>query len=454
MSTTPERRTPDDEDLVERVRAAQTAVEVPPTLDPDALAHRAVRRVRARRRVVAASGSAVAVAALVAVAAILPGALSRGSAPAPALAAAPARTTAPASEGPAPAPAAPPQEPARYLPVGDGELPALPGVEHGVVGTHHGDYTVQGGLTYTLPPGVWEVEGEAFGEPASVRWKGPEHWALQGSEIPADAVPPPMVDSGATVSIDVDPGAASWVVPARDSGAWTVEVPGSDFVVVTRGPSDDPDLARWEARVRYGGTGWTIRLDFTDDAVGDELARNFLGNLWFEAEGAPEWFSPTYTYPEIGPLTTGTPAGWQTATTGTLSYAVPPGWTVADVEGNYGPGVEWTGPFATNPGPIRDGSSPDVHWNMFVQRGGSGARAFDYSGEEWHGQRIEVPGADFAELLLSQGPFWADDGMSELSADVRVHGADGGENLMLMISLPGDDAGLETLRGILGSLRF
>ncbi len=119
-----------------------------------------------------------------------------------------------------------------------------------------------------------------------------------------------------------------------------------------------------------------------------------------------------HTYPEIGPLTTGTPAGWQTATTGTLSYAVPPGWTVADVEGNYGPGVEWTGPFATNPGPTQDGSSPDVHWNMFVQRGGSGARAFDYSGEGWHGQRIEVPGADFAELLLSQGPFWADDGMS------------------------------------------
>lgn len=44
MSTTPERRTPDDEDLVEQVRAAQTAVEIPPTLDPDALAHREIGR--------------------------------------------------------------------------------------------------------------------------------------------------------------------------------------------------------------------------------------------------------------------------------------------------------------------------------------------------------------------------------------------------------------------------
>ncbi len=450
MSTPPECVTADDDDLVEQVRAAQSAVDVPSTLDPDALAHRAVRRVRARRNAFAAGGSTLVVGALVAVAALLPGTLPRGTDPA--LGAGPAQASTPAPQVATSEPA--PDATLRYLPVGDGELPELPGVEHGVVETSHSEYTVQGGLVYTVPPGGWSVRGTAFDDPASVVWEVRKGWAAEGSDIPAGAGAPPMTGSGATVTIDVDPDAASWSVPARDSGAWTVEIPGADHVTVTRGPSEEPGLARWEAKIRYAGTGWTVALDFTDDEVGDELARNFLGNLWFEPEGEPEWFSPTYTYPEVGPLTAGVPDGWQTATTGSLTYAVPPGWTVAEVEGNYGPGVEWTGPFVTTFGPIHDGTFTDVHWNVFVQRGSTGAREFDYAGEAWHGQRIEVPGADFAEVLPAEGPFYADEGTTSLSADVRLHGANGGENVMLMIGLPGGEEGLETLRGILGSLQF
>lgn len=452
MSATPEPVAVEETEVVARVRAAQDAVEVPATLDPDALAHRAVRRVRVRRTALAAGGSTAVVGVLAAAVALLPGVLPRGSDLA--LTVPPAQSAAPApvepTADPVPDPTTEqPEQPLRYLPVGDGELPELPGVEHGIAETHHSDYTMQGGLTYTLPPGGWEVDGEAFGEPASVTWMSPEGWNAPGSDTPADAVPPPMNDSGAVLTIDVDPGAASWTAPARDSGAWTVEIPGADFVAVTRGPSDDPGLARWEAHVRHGGTGtgWTVVLEFTDDEVGDELARAFLGNLWFEPDGAPEWFSPTYTYPEVGIVVPGVPAGWQPVSTEDLGYAVPPGWTSRDVEGNFGPGVEWSGP------PV-DGAPSDVRWNMFVQVGGRGTSSFSTAADQFHPQTIVVPGADFAQVLTSQGPHWVVDTVPALSADVQLHGEDGGPDVLVSITLPGDEAGLETLRGVLGSLQF
>jgi hypothetical protein len=344
----------------------------------------------------------------------------------------------------------------RFLPVGDGELPVLPGVEHGVVEASHSEYDMQGVLVYTLPPGAWSIGGdEPLGRhPSEAVWHVSDIVSEpEGAVYPDDWEPSPMAGSGATISLAAAPDPLSWRAPARDSGAWTVDVPGADFVVVTRGAADAPGLARWEALVRRGELGWTVRLDFTDDATGDELARNFFGNLWFWADGEPDWFEPTFSAREIESDTAGTPPGWQETSTKELTYALPAGWTGEEMTDPLLPGVTWEGDVATTGFELADGTLEDVRWSVIVEIGYKGGFQWDAGAPGW--QELDVPGADVARVRTTAGPFYADQEVRALSSEIQVHQAAApGRNLALTVSLPDDAEGEAILRGLLGSLRF
>ncbi|PZR52910.1 hypothetical protein DNL40_09640 [Xylanimonas oleitrophica] len=450
--------------VVVLLRSAVDGVEHPPAPDGAALAHSAVRRVRARRALLTAGVGTAAATAVVVTTALTgpwdapPGPVASAPAtPAAPAASAPAASAAPAQEEPAPEPT--------YLPVGDGELPLLPGVEHGAVDLEHSEYRIEGGLVYTMPRGGrWVLRDvdtvDASSTPPSMVWdvSTQTEWA-QGAAYPEEEFEAtPMAGSKATIRLDVAADAASWQVPDRDSGAWTVDVPGADLVVVTRGPAEEPGLARWDAQVRRGDSGWTIRMDFTDDEVGDRVAAEFLGNLWFQDDGPPEWFVPTHEFPVVDGIVHGVPEGWQEVSLGEVTLAVPAGWTYSDRTDEYQRHSLWEGDVATSGFRLSDGTTEDVRWSVLVSLATRGPSNDVPGVPVWLGpqpQTLQVPGADFAEADTTLGPFYADRSVRSYWTTIELHQAGPkGRNASVYISVPADEEGLEILRGVMGSVRF
>ena len=456
------------DDVVVLLRSAADGGTVPPAPDGANLARRAVRRVRTRRAVLGGTAGMVAAGVLVVALQVGPFRVSDtihvgDAAPSPSASA--SATPEPSPSGPyTPSPSASPSpDPeVRYLPVAGGELPELPGFAHGVVEISHSEYTLQGGLQYTLPPGGWALRSveEVWShgeEPPEMVWDVSDITSEPpGALYPDGWQPDPMAGSKATIELRVADDAASWQVPARDSGAWTAEVPGADLVVITRSVSDRPGLARWDVQVRRDDTGWTARLDFTDDEVGDQLATAFVGNLMFPADGEPEWFDPTYVNLAVDGIVPGTPQGWQEVTNGPLTFAVPADWAPANPGESDSVAVQLEGAVASTGFEIADGSKVDLHWRVLAQDFGRGGNVFsDEAG--CCGivvQHVDIAGSDFATAQTTLGPFWGDASVRAYSTDVSIHKANRGNILTMTIEVPGDEQGLVLLRQLLGSLRL
>ncbi|WP_165350413.1 hypothetical protein [Xylanimonas protaetiae] len=428
------------------------------------MARAAVRRVRARRAVLGTTGvlatGALALTLTLAPWVGRPGPVGPGTDATTSASPTASASTDPAPTGVAGTPSSADPAP-RHLPTGGSELPELPGLRHGAVPVSHSEYHLRGGLTYTLPPGGWEI---VAGDGSDASFLDGSTWDVSpitqeppGAVYPDDWTPAPMAGSGARIDAYPAEDAVSWQVPARDSGAWTADVPGADLVVVTRGPSQAPGREVWTVRVRAGDAGWLFTLDFTADDVGAGLAADFVGNLWVAVDDrAPAWFEPTYEDVTLDGLAHGvTPAGWREVTAGDLTFAVPAGWTGGPTEPGEGSlaeeVVQLDGPVAAAGFQVADGSTVDLHWRVLAQYWGKGGSLWD---ADPRAQALDVPGADLAQATSSAGPFWGDETISSYGSTIVVHAAHRGGRLSLTIDVPHDDAGLATLRGIVGSMRF
>lgn len=249
--------------LVDRLRDAAAHVDVP-DLDADAMAGRAVRTVRRRRS--AAVG--VAAVAVVVVAVLAPNLGERLREP---------LTTFPAEVTPSPVPSAGTADDV----LTDG-LPRVAGVETGVPDGWQKHELA--GLVYALP-GTWEPHGD----PARTQTRY-RAW-ISG---PDDAVAP---GTPADVHVSVAAGYATWGAPddayldqaarAGDATVETADVPGADYVVVTRMPFvvDGTPGVQLQVQVREaGGVGYDVMLSVPDTPRGEELVRGFLGSLSFAGD--------------------------------------------------------------------------------------------------------------------------------------------------------------------------
>lgn len=246
--------------FLDRLHDVVGTVDVP-ELDPDAMADRAVRTVRARR--MAAGGALVAV--VVAVVVLLPSVADRlDGAPLP---------------GPAATPTATPLGPE---PPGEVLTAALPRVEGVVPGVPDGWEPQEiAGLTYAMPPSWTPDPDPARSGPRYQRWVGGEEDALGAAE-------PAMLE------VSFAAGYATWEVPddayvAEAKRTWdatveTVDVTGADYVLVERQPfsSDGASAVQVQVALRESdGPGYTLLFWVPDSPRGEELVRGFLGSLGF-----------------------------------------------------------------------------------------------------------------------------------------------------------------------------
>lgn len=438
---------------------ARMAGDIVPAVDGGAMAGRAIRREKQRRVVVTA---AACVAAMVAVSAAIgaAGTVSADRRPLPAAPSA-SSTTDPASPTPTRAVADgttiddPRTEPLRVARTGDGELPVMPGVRHGVTGEGGAQPYIFGGLWYEVPPGGWEAVGD-------VTAGGAIGWLRPSAALPGGTLTTSIDDVVADIELRNVTDVAGWTVPPRDSGAMTLPIEGADLVVIEPGDvvTEQRDGRRVEVRpvttrIGSGSEGWIIETRFPADAAGDTMLRDFLGNLWLKDFGEPEWYDPMYTYPEIGPVEHAVPAGWTPATTGGLSYAYPGDWSPRENDGStFGETVEIVSDEVVVVEPAF--ADPEVRWNGYVESGDPGANFWPgIVDEDLPGtSRIDVPGADYAVLNLSEGPHHADENLRALSVELSMHQAGDGNHAHLTMTLPPGKEGTDLLRRFLGTLSY
>ncbi|WP_369370287.1 hypothetical protein AB1046_16005 [Promicromonospora sp. Populi] len=431
-----------DAAIVAGLRAAGATIEPPQSLDATAMAVRAVRNVRRRRVVVAATtalaGLVLAGAGIGAAGAIyadqqvpLPGADKSSEEPSP------------TSELPAPAPSEALEDaPTEYLETGGGTLPVLPGVERGVVESGEQSPYILGGLWYEVPPGGWSAVGDVNAGGVA-GWLDPER--PDALSLGADRT---IDDMDATIELRNVFDVAGWTAPARDSGATTLDIEGADLVVIEQ-HEDEGKIRPVTITLRSGDEGWIIETRFTADAAGDTMLRNFVGNLWLRDAGEPDWYQPAFSYPTLAAIEQGVPAGWVRTEHNGLKFAVPPGWTAEETEGEFSPGVEWTGPTITHADP---GVDPEWSERVYIQGGLPGNNWWSQNMVAPQSQLIDVPGADYAEVLPTV--YNADGEADYYWVDIYLHQEDQGENLFLVVEFDGTEQGLQDLHTFLGTLDF
>jgi hypothetical protein len=459
-----------DAAMMAGLRAAGSAIEPPISLDPTTMAVRAVRNVRRRGVVVAATASVAALAltgaGIGAVGAIyadrqepLPGTVKTTAES--------ARASAPASASPSPSPSgAPDAGPTEYLETGGGTLPVLPAVERGVVeGDGHHPY-ILGGLWYEVPPGGWSAVGDVNAGGVA-GFLEPEHpMAMSFDPDPLDMS---IDDLDATLELRNVTDVADWTVPAKDSGATTLDIEGADLVVIEQHRKDGK-VRPATIRIRSGAEGWIIETRFSADAAGDTMLRNFVGNLWLKDAGEPDWYKPQFEHPTLAKIERGIPVGWQKTEHNDLTFGVPEDWTSAPTEGQFSPGVEWTGTTVTHVEPGIDAATLEL-WTdaseeekeraaeemtsferVYVQGGKPGGNWWSQTMSAPESQLIDVPGADYAEVQLTLNN--VDGEPDYYSASIYLHQEGQGENLFLVVDLDGGKQGWQDLHTFLGTLDF
>ncbi|MEU4360978.1 hypothetical protein [Promicromonospora sp. NPDC023987] len=458
-----------DAALVAGMRAAGSTIEPPGSLDAVAMATRAVRNVR-RRRIVVAATAGVAVLALTGAGIGAAGAIyADQQAPLPGT----DRTSvesAPASDAPSatPSPSASPSgepgaAPTEFLKTGGGTLPVLPGVERGVVENGgHAPY-ILGGLWYEVPPGGWIAVGDVNAGGVA-GWLDPEHPEADGLGETGT-----IDDMDATIELRNVFDVGGWTVPEKDSGATTLDVEGADLVVIEQHEREG-DIRPATITLRSGDEGWVIETRFAANEQGETMLRNFVGNLWLKDAGEPDWYQPAFSTPVLDAIEHRVPDDWARTEHNGLRFAVPKGWTDKETEGEFSPGVEWTGPTIAHVEPgvdaealerwvdaseeekaraAEDTESPE---RVYVQGGEPGGLWWTRSADAPQSQMIEVPGADYAEVLPT---VYNKDGAADYYwAQIYLHQEDRGENLFLVVEFDGTEQGLTDLHTFLGTLDF
>ncbi|RPF22756.1 hypothetical protein [Myceligenerans xiligouense] len=440
---------------------ARMAGDLTPAVDAGAMAGAAIRRERNRRVVLTVAGC---LAVLVAVSGAIGAAgtvYADRQQPLPASTV--TATTTPSSGAASASPSTGPSEdaepaaadaPVRYLRTGDGELPVMSGVKHGVTEGGGAPYLF-GGLWYEVPPGGWAAIGDVSAG-GKIGWARPDSQLALRSETTELSIDDVVADLELRNVVDV----SGWTVPDRDSGAMTLEIEGADLVVIEPYKVVDDGTGSKvrpvKTRIRSGAEGWVVETRFPADADGDKMLRDFLGNLWLKDSGEPEWYVPMFTYPELGQIEHAIPAGWTRAKTGGLSYAYPERWTAEPRdESTFGELVEFRSDevIAVEP----HFADPEVRWNGYVESGDPGANFwpgwFDPSLEGT--DEIEVPGADYAMVRVTEGPSLAgDEDLRSLSVDVRLHEEGDGNHSKVTLNFPGGAEGVELVRQVLGTLSY
>jgi hypothetical protein len=458
-----------DAAMMAGLRAAGSAIEPPPSLDPTAMAVRAVRTVR-RRRMVAAATAGVAALVLTTAGIGAAGAMyADRQEPLPGTdkttaESAPAEDPDSTAPNPSPSPSVEPDVvPTEFLRTGDGTLPVLPGVERGVVPDGAHSPYILGGLWYEVPPGGWIAVGDVYAGGVA-GWLDPEHPEAGGLGENGT-----IDDMDATIELRNVTDVAGWTVPARNSGATTLDIEGADLVVIEEHEREGR-IRPATIRIRSGAEGWVIETRFAADAQGDEMLRNFLGNLWLKDAGEPDWYQPEFSKPVLAAIEHEVPADWIRTEHNGLKFAVPPGWTDKKTEGEFSPGVEWTGPNITHVDPgvdpetfdlwqgatrkEKEQAAEEIEWpeRVYVQGGKPGGNWWSQSMDAPQSQMIDVPGADYAEVLPTAHN--ADGETDYYWVDIYLHQEDQGENLFLVVEFDGTEQGLEDLHTFLGSLDF
>jgi hypothetical protein len=462
-----------DAALVADLRAAGSTIEPPGSLDPVVMATRAVRTVRRRRIVVAATAGVAALAltgaGIGAAGAIyaeqqepLPG-TDRTSVESATPSDSPSATPSPSTTASASTSGDPAGASSELLKTGGGTLPVLAGVERGVVEDGGHSPYILGGLWYEVPPGGWIAVGDVNAGGVA-GWLDPEHPEADGLGETGT-----IDDMDATIELRNVFDVADWTVPAKDSGATTLDIEGADLVVIEQHEKEG-DIRPATITLRSGDEGWVIDTRFAADEQGDAMLRNFVGNLWFKELGEPDWYQPEFSTPVLGAIERGVPADWVRAEHNGLKFALPTGWTDKATEGEFSPGVEWTGPTITHVEPGVDAEAlelwvdaseeekeraaedRDVPERVYIQGGKAGGNWWTQSMDAPQSQMIEVPGADYAEVLPT---VYNKDGAADYYwVDIYLHQADRGENLFLVVEFDGTEQGLKDLHTFLGTLDF
>lgn len=455
-----------DAALLAGMRATGSAIRPPADLDGAAMATRAVRTVR-RRRVVATATACVAAVVLAGAGIGAAGAFyADQQQPLPGT----VKTTAkgaPSDEPSSTHPAAdltdgPSDEPTEYLRTGDGTLPVLPGVEHGVVEGAGAAPYILGGLWYEVPAGGWIAVGDVNAGGVA-GWLAPDHPEADGLGETGT-----IDDMDATIELRNVFDVAGWTTPAKDSGATTIDIDGADLVVIERHEREGK-IRPATITVRSGDEGWIIDTRFAATEQGDKMLRDFVGNLWLKEAGEPDWYLPEFSAPVLDAIERGIPAGWVRTEHNGLTFGVPEGWTSAETDGEFSPGVEWTGPTvmyvepgldedtlnmwtdATAEEKARAAEDKDVFERVYVQGGKPGGVWWTPSGRPGS-KMIDVPGADYAEVIPTAHNVGGE--TDYYWVDLYVHQEDRGENLFLVVEFDGGEQGLRDLHTFLGTLDF
>jgi hypothetical protein len=450
-----------DAAMMAGLRAAGSAIEPPTSLDPTTMAVRNVRR----RRVVAAVTASVAALALTGAGIGAVGAIYADQQPLPGTVKTTSESTRasepPASASPSPSPSGEPDAaPAEYLETGGGTLPVLAGVERGAVGDDGNTPYILGGLWYSVPMSGWIAVGDVNAGGVA-GWLDPRHPEADGLGETGT-----IDDIDATIELRNVFDVAGWTVPAKDSGAMTLDIKGADLVVIEQHDKEG-DIRPVTIRLRSGDEGWVIETRFSANDEGDTLLRNFLGNLWLKDFGRPDWYQPEFANL---PLVQVVPADWVQTEHNGLRFAVPKGWVAKETEGESSPGVEWTGPTITHvePGVDLDALEPSTDFSeeqkaqaaadkelperVYVQGGKPGANWWSPNMDAPQSQMIDVPGADYAEILPTV--YYADGEPDYYWVQIYLHQKDQGENLFLVVEFDGTEQGLKDLHTFLGTLDF
>lgn len=434
-----------DATLLAGLREASSVIEPPTSLDPAEMARRAVRTVRRRRvatlvtvgfAVLAVTGAGIGVAGTVYVerSQTLPGA---------------DRVVAQPSD--------------QYLATGGGRLPVLDGVEHGVTESPGANPYILGGLWYEVPPGGWYAVGDVNAG-GQAGFLAPDDPRANGTGDD-DPLTMSIDDLDATLELRNVTDVAGWTAPAPDSGATTVAIDGADLVVVEQHERTGT-VRPATIRIRSGDEGWVIETRFAADEQGETMLRNFVGNLWLEDEGEPDWFAPQFEHPQLDPAGGGVPTGWTEAAYDGLTFAVPKGWRSTTPDGDPTAGVEWTGDTVTHVVPGTDPETLDLWTEASPKEKAKAAQDVDSFERIWveHGlpggespvsavlepesQVIEVPGADSAEVAVTLNNV---DGEPDYYG-ARFHVEGFGESLSIDVEFDGTKQGLADLNAFAGSL--
>ncbi|MDR7383383.1 hypothetical protein [Promicromonospora iranensis] len=460
-----------DAAMMAGLRAAGSTIEPPRTLDPAAMAARAVRNVR-RRRVVVAATAGVAALALTGAGIGAAGAIyADRQQPLPGTDRTAVESATASASPVAPSPSASPTEepeaaPTEFLRTGGGTLPVMPGVERGVVdGAGHAPY-ILGGLWYEVPPGGWSAVGNVNAGGVA-GFLEPDHpLAMSFEPSPLDMS---IDDMDATIELRNVTDVADWTVPARNSGATTLDIEGADLVVIEQHEREGK-VRPATIRIRSGAEGWIIETRFAANADGDTMLRNFVGNLWLKDAGEPSWYQPEFVNPVLDRIERGVPVGWSRTEHNGLKFAVPERWTSEPTEGQFSPGVEWTGQTGISVVPgidaetleqwtdaseeekARAAEEQESFERVYVQGGKPGGNWWSQTMTAPESQLIEVPGADYAEV---QPVLHNVDGEPEYySASIYLHQEGQGENLFLVVDFDGSEQGWKDLHTFLGTLDF